>query len=126
MTQSITFKSAIPDEAKSARDGLGEPAGIEHAKMIRSHLGGSMSLLGDPWNEEDYAWEFQVGANRITMSVIVGAVDDEWRVQVLPVAFLGFLRRKRLHSAVNAVADAVEEFLTGDPRFKDVCRSVEP
>lgn len=124
MTRGITFKSVVPDKAEWDKDEiLIKPAGCQHMTAIRSCLSSSISMLGEPWNEEDYAWEFQVLANGVTVSIIVGAVDDEWRIQILPVVFLGFLRRKRVCAALDLVTNAVESFLKSDARFSDVCRS---
>ena len=124
MTQSVTFKSTVSDEGSRKGNEL-LPAGIEHTKLIRAHLARSFKLRGEPWNEEGYAWEFQVEAEGIIVSVIVGAVDERWRVQTLPVALLGFLRRRRLRSAVDSVTKAIEGFLKGDNCFQDVYRSIE-
>lgn len=125
MTEFLTFTSALPDDAEWNGEFLQRPAGWEHCRLIRSHLAGWFRLRREPWNEEDYAWEFQVEANQTTISVLLGEADDAWLVQIFPVAFLGFLRRKRTLAAVKLVTDAVESFLKGDPQFGDVRRRAD-
>lgn len=84
-----------------------------------------MLVLREPWNEEDYAWEFLVFPSRQTISVITGSVDDRWQVLVSSVHFIGFLCRQKRSAAVAMVADAIESFLKADARFANVAREAE-
>lgn len=84
-----------------------------------------MLVLREPWNEEDYAWEFLVFPNRQTISVITGSVDDRWQVLVSSVHFIGFLWRQKRSAAVAMVTDAIELFLKADARFANVAREAE-
>jgi hypothetical protein len=125
LTEFLRFESAVPDDPDWDGELLTNPAGRRHSELIRSHLAGLFPLRGQPWNEEDYAWEFQVEAGHVTVSVLVGAADDEWLVLVIPVALLGFLWRTRTQAASRLVADALEAFLRGDARFINVCRGLD-
>jgi hypothetical protein len=125
LTEFLRFESAVPDDPDWDGELLTNPAGRRHSELIRSHLAGLFPLRRQPWNEEDYAWEFQVEAGHVTVSVLVGAADDEWLVLVIPVALLGFLWRTRTQAASRLVADALEAFLRGDARFINVCRGLD-
>lgn len=84
-----------------------------------------MLVLREPWNEEDYAWEFLVFPYGYTISVSTALVDERWQVLVSSVHFLGFLWRQRRAAAVALVAEAVESFLKADARFNNVAREAE-
>lgn len=84
-----------------------------------------MPVLREPWNEEDYAWEFLVFPNRRTISVLTAMVDDRWQILVSSVHFIGFLWRQKRSSAVAMVAEAIESFLKADARFCNVAREAE-
>jgi len=123
--ETITFDSSIEDQA--VRDGaiVESPAGRIHSDLICSHLRGLMPVLREPWNEEDYAWEFLVFPNRQTISVITAFVDDRWQVFISSVHLIGFLWRQKRASAVAMVAEAIESFLKADARFSNVAREAE-
>ena len=93
--QTITFDSSIEDQV--VRDGaiVTSPAGRIHSELICSHLRNQMPVLRDPWNEEDYAWEFLVFPNRYTISVITALVDERWQVLISSVHLIGFLWRQK-------------------------------
>lgn len=84
-----------------------------------------MPVLREPWNEEDYAWEFLVFPNRRTISVSTAMVDDRWQILVSSVHLIGFLWRQKRASAVAMVAETVESFLKADARFSNVAREAE-
>jgi len=123
--ETITFDSSILDQA--IRDGaiVESPAGRIHSELICSHLRGLMPVLEEPWNEEDYAWEFLVFPNRRTISVLTAMVDDRWQILVSSVHFIGFLWRQKRSEAVAIVAEGIESFLKSDARFSNVAREAK-
>ena len=123
--QTITFDSSIEDGAKLNGAIVASPAGRIHSELICSHLRGLMLVLEEPWNEEDYAWEFLVFANRRTISVLTAMVDDRWQILVSSVHFIGFLCRQKRSEAVAMVAEGIDSFLKSDARFSNVAREAE-
>jgi hypothetical protein len=124
----LTFTSTVRDAAYDKEGEIREPAGKVHADLLRSRLAPPIVPLGEPWNEENYAWDFLTELDGTRVSVLVGRDPDHkdrWLAIAIPVAFLAFLRRKKLHAAADTVADAVEAILKSDPRFTDIRRYTE-
>jgi hypothetical protein len=123
--QTITFDSSIEDQAVLDGAIVINPAGRIHSELICSHLSSQMLVLREPWNEEDYAWEFLVFPYRYTISVITGLVDERWQVLISSVHLFGFLWRQRRAAAVAIVAEGIDSFLKSDARFSNVAREAE-
>jgi hypothetical protein len=127
MANYLLFESTLRDEEKWTDSGnVLEPAGIEHAHLIVSHLARSINVVSSPWNEEDYAWEFLTKCDGIRVSVLIGRDGENgWLVIVIPVALFAFLRRRKIRFAVETVTNAIQDFLRADARFKTVRRYSE-
>lgn len=123
----LTFKSDLPDLGEWDADGLViRPPGFEHSQLLNSRLRELGLKVGEPWNEEDYAWEFLCWPDKIRSSVLIGLPDEtEWLVVVISVTLFPFFRRRKIKAAQQAVADMIERALKSDARFREVRRYTE-
>jgi len=124
MRNHLYFKSDLADDGTWTDDGKGvvKPPGLEHSRLLAAHLSRSVTLLATPWNEEDFGWEFLTKCDGIRAGVLTSSYENGWLVIVIPVTFFGFLRRRRIHSAIDRLADDIESFLIADARFRNVQR----
>ena len=120
----IRFESSLRDgESRDEHGQVVRPAGFEHSALLASLLKDPIKIVASPWKEEGYAWEFLATCNRVKVSVLVGRDADRengWLIIVSPISLFGFLRRKRVESAVEKVVSEVVKVLQGDSRFSNV------
>jgi hypothetical protein len=127
-TYNITFKSTLPDEFKfDAKGNVVEPAGRAHAELLARALRNTeLTNVSEPWNEEDYAWEFIGELNGVAISVIVGedfdteTQDGRMLVYVHAFCLKAWLFRVRARNAVAVAAEIISKVLGSDPRMSDI------
>lgn len=126
----LRFRSTLPDDGRWSDAGVViEPPGKQHSQLLFASLSGTVNMLDGPWNQEDYGWEFTADVDSVRVSVLLQPSldeDDEWLVAVVPVTVFAVLRRQRIGSAVEVVAQAVENVLQADGRIAAIRRVTEP
>jgi hypothetical protein len=120
----LTFESNIVDDGVwDENDKVLQPPGLQHSLYLATGLAKSFRDVGQPWNEEDYGWEFLCKVNNMSVGVLIAPFEDRtWLIIVTSAVLLAFLRRKKVTLVQQQVSDAIERLLKGDDRFQQVQR----
>ncbi len=97
----LTFGSNIADPGDWDENGnVVRPPGLQHSQLLATSLKQAVSDLTEPWNEEDFGWEFLGKVNGISVSVLIQSPDDNtWLVIVIPIVLFPWFRRKKIEAA---------------------------
>lgn len=123
----VTFKSTMVDDGEWDKSGsVLRPPGLQHSRLLASSLKQSVSVVTEPWNEEDYGWEFLCRVDGIRVGVLISSTGDgTWLVIVTSAVLFPCFRCKKIRAAQQRVSEAIEGFLKVDASFQEVLRCTE-
>ena len=113
----LTFVSDIPDNAEwGPGNELLLPAGKKHIEIIAKAVSNHAKLIGEPWNEEDFGWEFLCRIDGFAVSFLIQQAP-EWLVIIIPVEFLKSLIPGRRNAALRKACAILQDVVSNDSRF---------
>lgn len=120
----LTFQSSIVDDGVwDENDDVQLPPGRQHSLFLAAGLAESFRDVGQPWNEEDYSWEFLCKVNNVSTGALIAPIEDRtWLIIVTSAVLFAFLRRRKVTLVQQQVSDAIERLLKADDRFQQVQR----
>jgi hypothetical protein len=120
MRTHVSFEGRFPKEATAEG-----PPGRAIADILREGIGKAGIRADEPWNRDDFAWDFECHVGSRRFEVLVGLCDDvggrEWLAFSKPCAgLLGRLFGPRDTAEQAELNRALHAVLTSDARFRSV------